>query len=43
MNVQHAMPRVIRIMINVETEKQRGEIQHVYLRGATALRLDLAQ
>ncbi|MFM5967981.1 MAG: chorismate mutase [Micrococcales bacterium] len=43
MNVKHALPRVIRIMINVETEKQRGEIQHVYLRGATALRLDLAQ
>jgi chorismate mutase len=43
MNVAHALPRVIRIMINVETEKSRGEMQHVYLRGAAALRLDLAQ
>jgi chorismate mutase len=30
-------------MINAETNKARGEIQHVYLRGATALRVDLAQ
>lgn len=43
MNVAHGMPRVIRLMINVETDKPRSEIQHVYLRGATALRLDLAQ
>lgn len=43
MNVGHALPRVIRVMINVETDKQRAEIQHVYLRGAAALRLDLAQ
>jgi chorismate mutase len=43
MDVKKAMPRVIRIMINAETNKARGEIQHVYLRGATALRVDLAQ
>jgi chorismate mutase len=43
MNVAHGMKRVIRIMINFETDKRRSEIQHVYLRGATALRLDLAQ
>ncbi len=43
MNVKHALPRVIRIMINVDTDVARSEIQHVYLRGATALRLDLAQ
>jgi chorismate mutase len=43
MDVQHAMPLVIRLMIHAETNKARGEIQHVYLRGATALRLDLAQ
>ncbi len=43
MNVEHGMKRVIRIMINLETDKPRSEIQHVYLRGATALRLDLAQ
>jgi chorismate mutase len=29
--------------MHVETAKRRSEIQHVYLRGATALRLDIAQ
>ena len=43
MNVQHALPRTIRIMIHADVEKSRAEIQHIYLRGATALRLDLAQ
>jgi chorismate mutase len=43
MNVTHALPRVIRIMIHAEMNKERSQIQHVYLRGATALRLDLAQ
>jgi chorismate mutase len=43
MDVQSAMPRVIRLMIYAEMDKARGQIQHVYLRGATALRLDLAQ
>jgi chorismate mutase len=43
MDVARAMPRVIRLMIYANTNKARGEIQHVYLRGAAALRLDLAQ
>lgn len=43
MAVPHALPRVVRIMIYADLEKSRSEIQHVYLRGATALRLDLAQ
>lgn len=43
MNVAHALPRVVRIMIHADLDKSRQEIQHVYLRGATALRLDLAQ
>jgi chorismate mutase len=41
--VPHALPRVIRLMAHVETARPRSEIQHVYLRGATALRLDIAQ
>ena len=41
--VPHALPRVIRLMAHVETDRPRSEIQHVYLRGATALRLDIAQ
>ncbi|WP_026122855.1 chorismate mutase [Nocardiopsis halotolerans] len=41
--VPHALPRVVRLMAHVETDLPRSEIQHVYLRGAQALRLDIAQ
>jgi len=41
--VPGAMPRVLRLMAHVETARSRGEIRHVYLRGATALRTDLPQ
>jgi chorismate mutase len=41
--VPGALPRVVRLMMHVETDRPRSEIQHVYLRGATALRLDIAQ
>ena len=41
--VPGAMPRVVRLMMHVETEAARSAIQHVYLRGAAALRLDIAQ
>lgn len=43
MAVTGAMPRVIRLMMHCETDLARAEIQHVYLRGATQLRRDLAQ
>jgi len=43
MDVVGAMQRVIRILIMVESEKARSEIQHVYLRGAQSLRKDIAQ
>ena len=38
-----AMPRVVRLMMHIETTKARAAVQHVYLRGAAALRLDIAQ
>ncbi len=41
--VKHAMPRVVRLMAHVETDRARAQIQHVYLRGAIALRQDIAQ
>jgi chorismate mutase len=41
--VPSAMPRVVRLMMHVETDLSRADIQHVYLRGAAALRLDIAQ
>jgi chorismate mutase len=37
------MPRVVRVMINADCDIPRSEIQHIYLRGAAALRLDIAQ
>jgi chorismate mutase len=42
-DVPGAMPHVVRLMMHVETGKPRSELQHVYLRGAAALRLDIAQ
>ena len=41
--VAKALPRVVRLMMHVETGRSRAEMQHVYLRGAKALRLDIAQ
>lgn len=43
MAVPGSMPRVVRLMMHIETEASRSAIQHVYLRGAAALRLDIAQ
>jgi chorismate mutase len=40
MDVPGALPLVIRVMFHVESERP---VTHVYLRGATALRRDLAQ
>ena len=41
--VPGAMPRVVRLLMHVETNKPRSALEHVYLRGAVALRLDIAQ
>ena len=42
-DVPGALPRVLRLLAHVETERPRSEIRHVYLRGAAALRTDLPQ
>ena len=42
-DIAGAMPRVVRLMAHVETDLARADSQHVYLRGAEALRRDLAQ
>ena len=42
-DVPGALPRVVRLLMHIETGRSRPEIQHVYLRGAVALRLDIAQ
>lgn len=42
-DVPGALPRTLRLLAHVETERARSEIRHVYLRGAAALRTDLPQ
>lgn len=42
-NVPGAMPRVLRLLAHVETERSRHDVRHVYLRGAAHLRTDLPQ
>jgi chorismate mutase len=42
-DVPGAMPRVLRLLAHVETQRSRAELRHVYLRGAAALRTDLPQ
>ena len=43
LDVDGAMPRVIRVLVHAETDRGKAELRHVYLRGAEALRRDLAQ
>lgn len=43
LDISGAMEKVIRVMLHVQTDTPRSEIKHVYLRGAEALRKDIAQ
>src|SRR3954447_5303080 len=40
-DVPGAMPRVVRLLAHVDSDRPRGEFRHVYLHGAAALRTDL--
>ena len=42
-DVPGSLPRVVRLMAHAELDVPRSQVQHVYLRGAAALRRDLAQ
>jgi chorismate mutase len=42
-DVPGAMPRVLRLLAHIETDRPRAELRHVYLRGAASLRSDLPQ
>lgn len=42
-DVPGALPRVVRVLAHVETDRPRAALRHVYLRGAVALRQDIAQ
>lgn len=39
--VPGALPRVLRVLVHVETDVVRADLHHVYLAGAAALRRDL--
>jgi chorismate mutase len=41
LEIEGSMPRVVRMMAHVETDRTRQQITHVYLHGAAALRRDL--
>lgn len=43
LDVEGALPRVVRVLAHVSLDVPRSEVVHVYLRGAEVLRQDLAQ
>lgn len=43
LDVDGAMPRVVRVLAHVETDLAKSDIAHVYLGAAAALRKDIAQ
>ena len=42
-DVPGSLERVIRVLMHVNSEKSKSEMNHIYLHGATVLRKDLAQ
>lgn len=42
LDIEGALPRVVRILAHADTDRPKRAIQHVYLGGAAALRRDLA-
>ncbi|HUY40308.1 MAG TPA: chorismate mutase [Candidatus Dormibacteraeota bacterium] len=42
-DVPGAMPRVIRVLMHVNTARAQTDVEHVYLEGAVGLRPDLAR
>lgn len=40
-DIQGALPKCIRVLIHINTDKKNSDLHHVYLRGATVLRPDL--
>jgi chorismate mutase len=43
LEIAGSMPRVVRMLAHVETDRPRADITHVYLHGAAALRKDLTR
>jgi chorismate mutase len=36
-----SLPRCVRVMLHARTTRDRGDVKHIYLRGASVLRKDL--
>ncbi|NBE54628.1 chorismate mutase [Streptomyces boluensis] len=43
LDIEGAMPRVVRVLAHIESDRPRPEVAHVYLGAAAALRKDIAQ
>lgn len=43
LDIEGGMPRVVRVLAHIESERPKSEINHVYLGAAAALRKDIAQ
>ena len=43
LDIEGALPRVVRILAHIESDRPRADIAHVYLGAAAALRKDIAQ
>ena len=43
LDVEGAMPRVVRILAHIETDRPKSAVNHVYLGAAASLRRDIAQ
>jgi len=43
MAVPESLPRTIRVLVHANTSLSHKDVSHIYLRGATVLRKDLAQ
>jgi chorismate mutase len=43
LDVEDAMPRCVRVLLHIETDRSRAELKHVFLEGAAQLRPDLAR
>ncbi len=41
--VAGSLPRVVRVMVHVHSDRSHEEIKHIYKRGAEVLRRDIAQ
>ena len=42
LQIAGTLPRCVRVLLHVETERSRADLRHVFLEGATVLRPDLA-